>query len=694
MTALRSIRQRRTAAASQARHAAFLRDHARQERRTYLDIRKWRAPVIDRIVAALRDYPNSQPVGALIWTPTREDEASFRRIIRRDVARMQLAGAALEQQFIQTSTGADNRTARQGLGAWIDRFMSIMQIAPVGSSVDPRDIYIDFSPEMRAAVDAWTSAREVGIWRQISEGVQVQLARAVSEGLAEGLSIRELTASVKSRLTQYDDVQARRVARTEATGAMNNGAHAAMVDAEIPWHEWIRTIDSRTRGYDPKRRSKYDHYNASQTVPLEDPFVVSGQRLKFPGDSSLGASAGNVINCRCSAAAAFDGPRRPRVTPPPPPPPPQPPVPPPVAPPPAPKAVKPRKVKPPKEDIPVTPPVAPPPKPAAPAPAPAPATPPKPLTIEERIKAAGEREDIKTLRARVRAVAEGRDAELQALEAEYKAISAKMDEISRKKAELLDQLNSGKIKIKELKKRQSEYDQQWRQEQEKRIKVYSRRGDVREGYHTAAREAFGDRDVQQFSVARPTAPAKVTTLGRSEVEVTPGSATFNQKLGDALEFIQRVFRLGSKPQADVVPYMLPAGERAFAKQSVVYITEHHETDTFVHELAHIIESTYPEIQKATNEFVEMRLARSGKASQKLADLFPAHRYRDDEYGNDDDFGAVFDGTAAFYVGKRYWWGSTEILSMGLEYLYTDAPRMAAADPEFFNFLVSVLRGVL
>jgi hypothetical protein len=32
-----------------------------------------------------------------------------------------------------------------------------------------------------------------------------------------------------------------------------------------------------------------------------NPFLVGGEQLNRPGDTSLGASAGNVINCRCSA---------------------------------------------------------------------------------------------------------------------------------------------------------------------------------------------------------------------------------------------------------------------------------------------------------------------------------------------------------------------------------------------------------
>lgn len=38
-----------------------------------------------------------------------------------------------------------------------------------------------------------------------------------------------------------------------------------------------------------------------QVVPVNQPFIVGGERLMFPGDRSLGASTKNVINCRCSA---------------------------------------------------------------------------------------------------------------------------------------------------------------------------------------------------------------------------------------------------------------------------------------------------------------------------------------------------------------------------------------------------------
>jgi hypothetical protein len=49
---------------------------------------------------------------------------------------------------------------------------------------------------------------------------------------------------------------------------------------------------------DKKVRSAHALVNF-QEAPLNDPFIVGGELLMFPGDSSLGASSWNTINCRC-----------------------------------------------------------------------------------------------------------------------------------------------------------------------------------------------------------------------------------------------------------------------------------------------------------------------------------------------------------------------------------------------------------
>lgn len=44
----------------------------------------------------------------------------------------------------------------------------------------------------------------------------------------------------------------------------------------------------------------------SQERPLNEPFDVGGERLRWPKDTLLGATAGNVINCRCSSNTVTD----------------------------------------------------------------------------------------------------------------------------------------------------------------------------------------------------------------------------------------------------------------------------------------------------------------------------------------------------------------------------------------------------
>lgn len=61
------------------------------------------------------------------------------------------------------------------------------------------------------------------------------------------------------------------------------------------YKRWETMKDDRVR-HPPK--SAFDHVAAQdQEVLISQPFVVSGERLMFPGDSTLGASLGNLINC-------------------------------------------------------------------------------------------------------------------------------------------------------------------------------------------------------------------------------------------------------------------------------------------------------------------------------------------------------------------------------------------------------------
>lgn len=67
---------------------------------------------------------------------------------------------------------------------------------------------------------------------------------------------------------------------------------------------WVSQGDSRVR---TPPDSPFDHLRADSTeAAVNQPFSVSGESLMYPGDTSLGASAGNVVNCRCSSVTDPD----------------------------------------------------------------------------------------------------------------------------------------------------------------------------------------------------------------------------------------------------------------------------------------------------------------------------------------------------------------------------------------------------
>lgn len=125
-----------------------------------------------------------------------------------------------------------------------------------------------------------------------------KLRKQLREGLEAGESISQLTQRIEG-MKSVDYLRAERIARTEVLAAGNNGSLEAAKAFGVPMTKsWLTTKDSRTRGTaadDPFSHLEPD----GQTVKLDEAFIVGGEPLQFPGDSSA-ASAGNIINCRCT----------------------------------------------------------------------------------------------------------------------------------------------------------------------------------------------------------------------------------------------------------------------------------------------------------------------------------------------------------------------------------------------------------
>jgi len=122
-------------------------------------------------------------------------------------------------------------------------------------------------------------------------------------------TISKLMSSYKNRALKY---RAEMVARTETIQSINRAEYQAhiqavgegLLDRNAITKEWDAVGDDRTRHSHLAMDKKY---GKGKGVGLEEPFVFpSGALALFPGDSSMGAPAKEIIMCRCKQRIRVD----------------------------------------------------------------------------------------------------------------------------------------------------------------------------------------------------------------------------------------------------------------------------------------------------------------------------------------------------------------------------------------------------
>jgi hypothetical protein len=126
------------------------------------------------------------------------------------------------------------------------------------------------------------------------------------------------------------------------------------------------------------------------------------------------------------------------------------------------------------------------------------------------------------------------------------------------------------------------------------------------------------------------------------------------------------------------------GERSFCKDGgkvdqwvALSLSAVNRQSTLAHEFGHAIEHTRGAIYQAAQKFLDARTF--GEESRPLGE-----GYGSDEMCKKDHFPSP-------YCGKIYT-QSTEIISMGLQYMYDSPDTFVKDDPEYFMFMVDVLMG--
>lgn len=72
---------------------------------------------------------------------------------------------------------------------------------------------------------------------------------------------------------------------------------------------WRNPMDGKERPWHHDAHVEY----SDEGIPVDQPFVVGGEQLMQPGDSSRGASLANLIGCRCYSAYHIVGPNGERI---------------------------------------------------------------------------------------------------------------------------------------------------------------------------------------------------------------------------------------------------------------------------------------------------------------------------------------------------------------------------------------------
>jgi len=126
--------------------------------------------------------------------------------------------------------------------------------------------------------------------------------RVIAKRIAEAKNISKHRALVIARTETHN---AANYAQEERSKAVQRQTGVNMFKA------WLPVLDERTRPTKGASK-KYNHrdmiYHAA--IPIEQAFELPGgekvERMMHPGDSSLGASGGNIIQCRCTTLRGFE----------------------------------------------------------------------------------------------------------------------------------------------------------------------------------------------------------------------------------------------------------------------------------------------------------------------------------------------------------------------------------------------------
>jgi hypothetical protein len=132
------------------------------------------------------------------------------------------------------------------------------------------------------------------------------------------------------------------------------------------------------------------------------------------------------------------------------------------------------------------------------------------------------------------------------------------------------------------------------------------------------------------------------------------------------------------------------GNRAFYQNQsrAIHINRDTSVSVIVHEIVHDIEYSHPDVSRKTKAFLAKRA--NGEQPRQLRVLTGSKVFGRHEVAYEDEWKKR---GGSHYMGQVYQRASTELLTMGIERMLADAKSFAVQDPEYFRFMLEILRRV-
>lgn len=174
---------------------------------------------------------------------------------------------------------------------------------------------------------------------------------------------------------------------------------------------------------------------------------------------------------------------------------------------------------------------------------------------------------------------------------------------------------------------------------------------------------------------------------RGTIRINPTAAARPQ-VEAAHSFMRSLLHKDMAPAA-TVKVELHVGRSFYDVQTATAYVRRDDVRVTVHEMAHHLECTNPQIHAECLAFRASR-TKPGEKPRPLAEITGNYGFRYSEIAIEDEW--VQRGGSA-YAGKIYpdALKATEILTVGLERMYLDPVNFARQDPDYFKFILRVLR---